>query len=145
MAQLISLDKKNILVIRPTGYEQKEESWFSAEVKLIEKEKNLEKGSAAFHINDFVELINGIKSIKSNIHHSFIFDPIEPYLKMTLKAENNQYIADISFCKGPIFEESKYKKMKIIISEEKLNQFINQITFELKQIDAALKIKSVEL
>lgn len=145
MAELIDLDKNNKFVLWPLRYEQKEEFWFSSEVNLIHKREPLIKGYASFHINDFCQLIYDVKSLINNAKESFVFDPIEPYLKIVLSSVNSQYIADIYFCKGPIFEASKYKNIKITASKESLANFIDQIEVELKQIDSKFELKMVEL
>ncbi len=146
MANLTSSDKHNKIELRILRYEQKEEYWFSSEVSLIEKGENIIKGFGSFHINDFVELINGIKSlIPSRESNYFTFEPIEPYLKIKIKSENDLYIVDTNFCKGPIFEPAKYKGLKFITDRENLTQFVNQIEVELKRIDNKLEMKMVEL
>lgn len=146
MANLTSSDKHNKIELRILRYEQKEEYWFSSEVSLIEKGENIIKGFASFHINDFVELINGIKSlISSRESNSFTFEPIEPYLKIKIKSENDSYIVDTNFCKGPIFEPATYKGLKFLTPRESLTQFVNQIEAELKRIDNKLEMKMVEL
>jgi hypothetical protein len=146
MAELIDSDKKNKLVLLPLRYEQKDEFWFSSEVSFIHEEKPFIKGSASFHINDWLELIEGIKFFVTDKKGlSFSFEPIEPYLKLFIKSVNNQYIVEAHFCKGPIFEPSDYKELQIVTLEEDLVQFMNQIKIELKNIDTDLEFKKIAL
>jgi len=145
MAEIIDLDKNNKLVLWPLRYEQKEEFWFSSEVNLTYRGEPFIKGYASFHLNDFCQLVNDVKSLINNDKESFVFEPIEPYLKIVFSSINSQYIADVYFCKGPIFEASNYKNIKITTSKENLANFIVQIEAELKQIDSKLELKMVQL
>ncbi len=144
MAVIISLDRNNRITLKPLNYEQKNEYWFSAEVIFLQENQSLIKGFASFHINDFVRLITGIKSlIFDKKSPSFVFDPIEPYLKMKITLENDSYLVEVKFCKGPIFELSKYTNFKFLTSKDDLAHFISSLVEELKQIDSELELKEV--
>ena len=146
MAVIISLDKKSKITLKPLNYEQKDEYWFSGEVVLIQENRPFIKGFASFHINDFVRLMIGIKSlIFDKKSPFFVFYPIEPYLKMKISLENNSYLVEVKFCKGPIFEPSRYANFKFLTSKDDLVDFMNNLVNELKQIDSDLKIKMVSL
>ncbi len=146
MAELKDINNNNKFIFKPFNYEVKEELWFSSEISLKTSKKILTKGIRAFHIGDFQLLIYGIRSLINDKEDKFIFDPIEPYLKIVMEKGENNLILEIDFCKGPIFEQSQHTKMKIITSKDNLSYFIGQFIKELEQVDSNIDLeKSYQL
>ncbi len=146
MSELFDLNKNIKIKLKPLRYEQKDEFWFSCELVFSDIKKSFIKLEVPFHLNDLIELIEGIRTLikyKKNIF--FIYEPIEPYLKIIIKFYKNKYYIESYFCKGPVFEPFDYEEIKMITNEANLSNFINLLEIEIKKIDINLEMKKVKL